>query len=322
MNSLVIYFSITGNTKKIARAIHKGMQDASQSGENVDIARLRDVDSPDLEKYDLIGLGGPLMWIKEPPNVTDFINSTLKKVDGKHGFAFCTHGAMPALYLARVVPAMAHRGLTVIGWDDWFAGVYFPCVPKPYFTDGHPDEIDLKEAESFGREMVERSRKIYAGETQLIPEFPTGKDYDEIYNPILTQGTEAQRKATEKTFDKALSVPFTVNKDKCKYPECTFCIDNCPMNAIDFSFSPPLFDRSCARCFLCEMACPYGAIEFDFGPFQKAHNVTPDDDSLALRASLDLFAARGKYRNLMPEEEIGWGTSVWQLPKPRYKIDM
>ena len=78
MNSLVVYFSITGNTKKIAQAIHTGMKKASQPGDKVDIARLRDVDSPDLANYDLIGLGGPLMWIKEPPNVTDFINSTLK----------------------------------------------------------------------------------------------------------------------------------------------------------------------------------------------------------------------------------------------------
>lgn len=322
MNSLVIYFSITGNTKKIARAIYDGMKQASRPGEKVEIARLRDVDSPDLADYDLIGLGGPLMWIKEPPNVTDFINCTLKGVEGKHAFAFCTHGAMPALYLARVVPAMEQRGLTIIGWNDWFAGVYFPCVPKPYFTDGHPDAIDLKEAEDFGREMAERSRRIYRGETQLIPVFPKGKEYDELYNPLLTQGTEKDRKAAEKTFDRALSNEFRVNMEKCNYPKCTFCIDNCPMNAIDFSVSPPLFDRSCARCFLCEMACPEGAIEFDFGPFQKAHNVTPEDDSLGLQASLKIFEARGKFRSLIPEDEIGWGTSVWQLKKPRYKVDM
>ena len=61
--------------------------------------------------------------------------------------------------------------------------VYYPAVPKPYFTDGHPDAIDLKEAEDFGREMVERSRRIYRGETQLIPTLPKGSEYDELYDP-------------------------------------------------------------------------------------------------------------------------------------------
>jgi hypothetical protein len=59
-----------------------------------------------------------------------------------------------------------------------------------------------------------------------------------------------------------------------------------------------------------------------FGGSQEAHNVTPDDDSLGLRASLKIFEEKGKFRNLMPEDKIGWGTSVWQLKKPRYKIDM
>ena len=169
MKCLVVYFSMGGNTKKIAYAIQKGI---SQIEEQCDIVRLRDEDTPDLVGYDLVGLGSPVINFREMRNVTDFLEYTLKSVDGKHGFAFCTHGAVPGLYMRRVVPAMIQCGLTVIGWNDWFGSCYFPCIPKPYFTDGHPDEIDLKEAEDFGREMVERSRRIYRGEPQLIPRFP------------------------------------------------------------------------------------------------------------------------------------------------------
>jgi flavodoxin/ferredoxin len=320
MNSVVIYYSITGNTKKIAEAIQAGMKKASQPGEKSDIARLRDVYTPDLADYDLIGLGAPLMWTKPPPFVPNFIDKTMTNVDGKHGFAFCTHGAMKGFYFQTVVPAMTQRGLTVIGWNDWFGGVYFPCVPKPYFTDGHPDAVDLKEAEDFGREMVERSRRIYQGETQLIPKFPKGKEYDEIYNPFLSRGTVKSAQDYPKILHKALSVKFEVNKEKCKYPACTFCIDNCPMHAIDLSVDPPLFDMDCCKCFLCEMACPEAAIDFDYGPFQKIHNVTRDDDSLGLQASLEFFEARGEFRRLTPMDKIGWGTNVWQLKKPRYKI--
>src|SRR4030042_2849362 len=179
MKSVMIYYTMTGNTKKIAEAIHRGM---TASGERCDIIRLREAYAKDLSEYDLIGLGSPIINQKELPSVTNFIEG-MEGVDGKHAFAFNTHGASPCRYLARVVPAMEQRGLTVIGWKDWFCSAYYPVIPKPYITDGHPDETDIEEAEEFGREMVERSRRIYAGETGLIPEFPRGKDYDERYNP-------------------------------------------------------------------------------------------------------------------------------------------
>ncbi len=313
MRSIVIYFSITGNTKKIAQAIHSGMRKASQPGEKCEIARLRDIESPDLANYDLIGLGSPVMVLRELGNVTHFIEETMKNVDGKHGFAFCTHGALPGYYLARVVPAMVQRGLTMIGWDDWFCSAYFPDIPKPYFTDGHPDAIDLKEAENFGREMVERSRRIYQGETQLIPTFPKGREYDELYN--LLQPTKEMMETMKEVFT-AEATPFKVNTEKCKYPKCTFCIDNCPMDAIDFSVSPPVFNVSCERCFLCEMACPHGAIEFDYEPLHAAHwSLVPP-----LQESLEMFEARGRFRRLVPLEKIGWDTPFWTFKKPRYKI--
>jgi ferredoxin len=114
----------------------------------------------------------------------------------------------------------------------------------------------------------------------------------------------------------AKSHPFTVNKEKCHYPQCTFCIDNCPMGAIDFSVDPPVFNINCEHCFLCEMACPYGAIEFDYGPLHAVHwnMVAP------LQRSLEMFEAEGRFRRLVPVEEIGWDTPFWTLKKPRYKI--
>ena len=180
MKCLVIYYSQSGNTKKVAESIHRGM---SQSGEQCDIVPLRDVDPQDLAGYDLIGLGSPVISFTEPQNVSFFIEDRMESVEGKHAFVFCTHGCLPTHYLSSVVPKLQQRGLTVIGWNDWFGSVVYPPCPIPYFTDGHPDEIDLKEAEDFGREMVERSRRIYQGETELIPELPRGKEYDDIYDP-------------------------------------------------------------------------------------------------------------------------------------------
>ena len=67
IKSIVIYYSQTGNTKKIAQAIHAGM---SQLEEQCDIARLKDIDPRNLAGYDLIGLGSPVIHARELPNVT------------------------------------------------------------------------------------------------------------------------------------------------------------------------------------------------------------------------------------------------------------
>ena len=313
MKCVVIYYSQTGNTRKIAEAIHAGMR---HSGEQCDIARLRDIDTPALAGYDLIGLGSPVMYHKELSNVTDFIENTMKAVEGKHGFAFCTHGTLPGKYLARVVPAMTQRGLTMIGWNDWFGSAVFPVCPQPYFTDGHPDAIDLKEAEDFGREMVERSRRIYQGETQLIPAFPRGREYDELYNPPEV-GLPDKEVYAEYQRVKA-GIEFKVNTSKCKYPKCTFCIDNCPTGSIDFSVTPPVFNINCVKCYLCEQTCPQGAIEVNWEPLQKAHD--PLVPSWLLK-SLEIFEARGRFRSLVTPEDIGWDTPVWKFKKPpRFKV--
>jgi hypothetical protein len=55
---------------------------------------------------------------------------------------------------------------------DWYGDCYLLHNIEPYPTRGHPDEVDLKEAEDFGREMVVRSWRISAGETDLVPPQP------------------------------------------------------------------------------------------------------------------------------------------------------
>jgi flavodoxin/ferredoxin len=311
MKCIVIYDSHSGSTKKIAEAIHAGM---SSTGEPSEIARIRNANPRELSGYDLIGLGSPVIGGQEMHNVTSFIEN-MKGVDGKHGFAFCTHGALPARYLARVVTAMTQRGLTMVGWNDWFGAVFYPAVPKPYFTDGHPDDIDLKEAEDFGRGLVELSRRIYQGETGLIPEFPRGKNYDEIYSPGTNTFPPIEvLKEYHKTKARVWR-DLKVNKDKCLYPKCTVCMDNCPNHSIDFSVDPPLFNIRCEVCFMCAQICPRGAIEVDWESLNEVHlpMVPP------LQRSLEEFEAMGKFRRLVPLDEVGWNSFVYKKNPPRFK---
>ena len=251
MKSLIVYFSQTGNTKIIAEAIHAGMSELSNQ---CDIARLQDVDTEDLTGYDLIGLGAPVWHRREPVNVMNFIEYTMNTLEGKHGFAFCTHGLLPGRFLARVVSIMTQKGIIVIGWNNWYCSVTMPEKPKPYFTDGHPDEIDLNEAKSFGREMVEHSLRIYSGEENLIPVLPKGHEYDELYPGSGSSWQLKKGRRTEVSGNMELfellglrDFSFIFNREKCAYPKCTVCIDNCPTNSINMSVSPPIIRKRCDR---------------------------------------------------------------------------
>jgi NAD-dependent dihydropyrimidine dehydrogenase PreA subunit len=164
-------------------------------------------------------------------------------------------------------------------------------------TDGHPDVIDCREAEEFGREIGRRSQRIYAGETGLIPELPEGKDADPLWRiqPLASSDLNEARIWTKKN--------MKINMDKCKYPACTVCIDNCPVNSIDFSVSPPVFRSNCLMDFFCESVCPEGAIEADFSRYMVIHDVLVK--GLFVR-TLNDAEAQGKFRRLVPMERVEW----------------
>jgi flavodoxin len=171
MKGIVVYYSATGSTAKIAKAIHRGMKEVI----GCDIVPLKKADPQSLTQYDVIALGAPIWYFREPANVRLFIYS-MPKLEGKLCIPFCTHGASPTGFFWSMVPMLLKKGLTIIGYNSWYGSVHQVLhAPKPYLTDGHPYDIDLKEADDFGREMAERSQRIAEGERDLIPKLPKGR---------------------------------------------------------------------------------------------------------------------------------------------------
>jgi len=70
LKSKVIYFSQTGNTKKIAETICNAIKALTGECETI---KLQNTDVSKLSEYDLIGLGCPAFAYAEPVNVRDFI---------------------------------------------------------------------------------------------------------------------------------------------------------------------------------------------------------------------------------------------------------
>ncbi|MCP3940348.1 MAG: hypothetical protein GY710_02565 [Desulfobacteraceae bacterium] len=254
MKSIIIYYSQTGNTKKIAKAIHDGM---NQLSEKCDIATPGELDPKKLIQYDLIGFGAPVWHQQEPMNISKFIKK-MPLLKGKHSFTFCTHGLLLGLFIARMILALKERQLEVIGWKDWFGNYY--NGPQPYFTHDHPDKIDLQEAKNFGRKILERSKKIFQGDRKLIPKLPNKKEYHKIYG-VSTSEKPGGKKQLESFLNQ--NKP-KLNKEKCKFPKCSICMKNCPTQCIDMAKSPLISYEHCDSCFFCSLLCPTGALETKF----------------------------------------------------------
>jgi flavodoxin len=140
MTGIVVYYSATGSTRKIAKAIHRGMKEAMDW---CDIASTKQINPVEMEKYDLLAVGAPIWYFRAPANLMLFIQN-MPRLEGKLSIAFCSHGSAPVGFMRAIVHALQRKGLTVIGWKDWYGSVsQVIYMPKPYFTDGHPDNIDL-----------------------------------------------------------------------------------------------------------------------------------------------------------------------------------
>ncbi len=165
---VVIYSSMTGNTEKVAKSIHKALEQAAGS---CDIFPIKEANPRKLAGYELIAFGYPLMGPRLKKDVDDFI-ADMRYVGGKHIILFSTSDSGSNNF-GVCVPELTKHDLITIGYKSWHGAVYGPLGdPTPGGGDGHPDKSDLENAELFARDMWERSKKIYAGDKTQIPASP------------------------------------------------------------------------------------------------------------------------------------------------------
>ena len=164
MKALVTYYSETGNTEKLARAIYDGIEEAEK-----DLAAIPDVQGP--ETYDVIFCGFPVQAHSVPSKVEAFIKQI---PEGKKVALFGTHGslrggemAVTAFYHAlslasklTVIGTFACRGRVKQSLLDALAKKpeHKAWVAEAQSALGHPDQGDLEDAAEFAGWMITKAR--------------------------------------------------------------------------------------------------------------------------------------------------------------------
>lgn len=291
MRTLIICFSQSGNTRKVAECIRDGVIDVTGQ---CDLVNLADVDTSSLTDYDLVGLGCPTQYYQAPLNVREFIEG-LPELRDRQWFVFCTHGSVIANTFPSMGELLKEKGIIIIGYHDTYADAKMPYLPYPTLTTGHPDSLELEEARVFGREIAERSQRIAEGDTSLIPEpEPVPEKWvreAEMYNIELLE---------------KINPHLSINMDKCTL--CHACQDNCPVKGIDVEADPPRIQTPCIYCFFCWKVCPTLAIEADWD-FIAAF---APEIYIPYRRVLDEAAARGEFRWLIDPDSLNFDDPLYK----------
>lgn len=255
MRVLIIYFSQTGNTEKIGKKIQEGI---IASGNECSLVKIKQAEMNQILNYDLIGIGTPTFYYREPKNVQNFLQG-LNKVENKHFFLFRTHGAIPGNTFYYMAKTINEKGGLIIAHFDSYASSSLQFYPEVMHTAGHPDEIDLEAAKQFGRHLPDLSRDIAQGNQKPLPSIELIEDtwWERDSRVINSMGMGN------------MAPKFHINIEKCT--KCLLCQEECPVNAINIEADPPeIQNEGCLFCFYCEKLCPVGAIEADWTMMKAA----------------------------------------------------
>lgn len=116
---LIIYYSRTGNTKKMAELIHEGA--VSEKGVDVEIKNIESVKVDELLKADGIIIGSPTYYGTMSWEVKKLFDDSIKfhgGLDGKVGAAFSSSGNVAGgneTTIMDIIKAMLIHGMIVYG---------------------------------------------------------------------------------------------------------------------------------------------------------------------------------------------------------------
>lgn len=153
--ALIVYFSKSGHTQKMAEAIAEGVSAAGVSVTVADVAKAR-VD--DLPAADAIIIGSPTYYGTMAAEMKAFVDASVKfhgKLAGKVGGAFSSSGMLGGgneTTVMSLLGALLIHGMVVVG--NAKIAHYGPVAV------GAPDQHALDECKAYGRRIAELALQL------------------------------------------------------------------------------------------------------------------------------------------------------------------
>lgn len=242
-NVLIASFSQKGTTSAVSERIAAGLRKAGCEVSSLRIGRDK---TPDLSRFDTVGVGTPAYVFRPPYVVTDFLRS-LPDLTHKSFFAFVLHGTVQGACGNRVRSFLARKNAIEIGYFDCYGADYFiGYLKRGYlFSPDAPAPEDLEAAERFGADLPRRARD--------------GANVPEPLDPATPFWFGVERMLTARLFTR-LVYGTAIHADK-RCDNCGVCIAACPThNIVQREGRTPRWGRNCLLCATCELRCPRDAV--------------------------------------------------------------
>jgi menaquinone-dependent protoporphyrinogen IX oxidase/ferredoxin len=244
MKVLILYFSATGNTRKLAEVIEERFAELRAEVTLRDITSYTDRQQTiDLEPYDAVVFGAPIHSWRAPRVVREWLRTLDGR--GKKCSMFFTYGGFqvhPTHYSTRKI--LQEQNFTVVSSAD-FASKHTFNIGGWRAMCGRPDISDFEVAKEYADKTFDRF---------------TGKDpaiLEELPQPELT----------DEVLDKIESYRFTVvtklpTRDGEECSMCMICEESCPTGAMSAESGHANSDK-CIVCLACMANCPEDVLKIN-----------------------------------------------------------
>jgi ferredoxin/flavodoxin len=277
MDVVLICFSQTGNTRKVATAMGGAFREAGHSARTIS---LKEATPEDATKGDLLGVGTPCFSSQAPTPIKEFLRA-LPPLNDQRAFVFATSSGAPGRVLYDLTSLLRSKGADVLGGFLARGQVHHPAPHMTGHSLGHPDAEDLTHARRFAVAVAEH---VSAGRSSSLPERrPDALKLGWGFYDLLGL-------ASSDTLLRLLMPEPKLDPVKCD--QCRWCVWECPMDNITLRQAQgrPLrqpFDRvhpersqgtqdraqgrllqsypvlgdQCIRCYRCLTGCPQKAFD-------------------------------------------------------------
>ena len=234
LKTLILYFTGTGNSLMVAKAIAEKLENA----ETIHVTKVQE-GALDLGS-DVLGFVFPVYW-GGPPRIVMSTMPLLHDVDPAYTFAVATHAGDPKVALSHLRFELGKYGKKLD------AGICLE-MPSNYVLDyTSPTDAsirsDLARVDAILPSFVEalKTQTSYLPESDLPPFSEPSKSYQQFISTVNQSDEE-----------------FWVN-DKCT--ECELCTRVCPVQNIEMVDGRPRWLHKCEQCLACINCCPVIAIQ-------------------------------------------------------------
>jgi flavodoxin/NAD-dependent dihydropyrimidine dehydrogenase PreA subunit len=248
MDVTMIYFSQTGNTRKVSEAMVEAFCEAGHSARTIS---LKKATPKDATTGDLLGIGTPCFSSQAPTPIKQFL-STLPSLRHKQAFVFATSGGAPGRVLYDLTYLLRGKGAEVIGGFLTRGELHHPAPCMIGRMPNRPNAEDLACARRFAKAIAEHVSAGHAG--QLAESRPDAlKPGWGFYNLVALISRDPMLRFL-------LPEP---KPDPARCDQCQWCVYECPMHNINLQ-PHPVLGKQCIRCYRCSTGCPQKAFDVDW----------------------------------------------------------